>query len=157
MITLFTTHIRPIIDYCSCVWNTGYIQDIHILEAIQRRWTKHVTNLGDMDYGQHLKSLGLLSIQGCLLRADLILYWKILTSRSSIPPSEVFQLALPSCTRGHPLKLMVPRCNTDVCQRSFSVHCIHEWNKLPLAVVLSPSLKVFKRNLAAGRQALSVS
>ena len=24
MVTLFVTHIRPILDYCSCVWNVGY-------------------------------------------------------------------------------------------------------------------------------------
>ena len=25
MFTLFVTHIRPIIDYCSTVWNVGYL------------------------------------------------------------------------------------------------------------------------------------
>ena len=149
MVTLFTSHVRPIIDYCSSVWDVGYIQDIRIIETIQRRWTKRVTGLGDMDYGQRLKSLGLFSIQGRLLRADLIYYWKILTGRSSIPPDAIFQPA-PSCgTRGHPLKLMVPRCNTDVRKRCFAVRCIHEWNKLPHAVVMSPSLYTFKRNLVA--------
>ena len=149
MITLFTTHVRPIIDYCSCVWNTGFIQDIRVLEGIQRRWTKHVSGLGDMDYGQRLKFLGLFSIQGRLLRADIIFYWKILTGRCSISPDGIFQLAPPCGTRGHPLKLAIPRCNTDVRKRSFAVRCIPEWNKLPHAVVMSSSLDVFKRNLTA--------
>ena len=149
MVTLFTSHVRPIIDYCSSVWNTGYIQDIRIIENIQRRWTKHVTGLGDMEYGQRPKSLGLFSIKGRLLRADLIYYWKILTGRSSTPSDAIFQPAPLSGTRGHPLKLMVPRCNTDVRRRCFAVRCIHEWNKLPHGVVMSSSLVTFKRNLAA--------
>ena len=93
MATLFASHVRPIIDYCSSVWNVGYIQDIQIIEAIQRRWTKRVTGLGDMDYGQRLKSLRLFSIQGRLLKADLIYCWKILTGRSSTPSDTIFQLA----------------------------------------------------------------
>ena len=149
MVTLFTSHVRPIIDYCSSVWNVGYIQDIRIIEAIQRRWTKRVTGLGDMDYGQRLKFLGLFSIQGRLLRADLIYYWKILTGRCSIPSDTIFQLAPPCGTRGHPLKLMVPRCNTDVRKRCFAVRCINEWNMLPYAVVMSTSLHTFKKNLVA--------
>ena len=59
MVTLFTLHVHPIIDYCSSVWNVGYIQDIQIIETIQRHWTKCVTGLGDMECGQRLKSLGL--------------------------------------------------------------------------------------------------
>ena len=34
MISLYITHIRPIIEYCSCVWNTGYAQDILLLERV---------------------------------------------------------------------------------------------------------------------------
>ena len=47
MLLLLTTHIRPILEYCSCVWNTGYVQDIYLLERVQRRWTKHIDGMGD--------------------------------------------------------------------------------------------------------------
>ena len=36
MVTLFVSHIRPILDYCSCVWNVGYEGDMLLLEAVQR-------------------------------------------------------------------------------------------------------------------------
>ena len=147
MVSLFTMHIRPIIDYCSGVWNTGYITDARTLEAIQRRWTKQISGLGELDYGMRLKSLALFSIQGRLLRADLILYWKVLTGRSSTPPDVMFQLAPARGTRGHPLKLVVPRCNSDLRKRSFAVRRIDVWNRLPQSVVMSQSLNVFKRTL----------
>ena len=147
MISLFVTHIRPIIDYCSSVWNSGYIHDTRILEAIQRRWTKQISGLRELEYGQRLKSLMLYSIQGRLLRADLILYWKIITGKTSTPPEVLFQLAPTRGTRGHHLKLEVPRCNTDLRRKSFAVRCIGVWNKLPSSVVLSSSLYVFKRAL----------
>ena len=148
MVSLFTMHIRPIIDYCSSVWFTGYLQDIRILEAVQRRWTKQIAGFADLDYGQRLRSLSLYSIQGRLMRTDLIFYWKILTGRSSIPPDVMFQFAPPLGTRGHNLKLSVPCCNTDLRKRSFSVRRISEWNDLPQTVVSASSLNVFKRALA---------
>ena len=116
----------------------GYLQDARILEAVQRRWTKQITGLADLDYRLRLKSLSLYSIQGRLLRTDLILYWKLLTKRSSIPPELMFQLAPRSGTRGHPLKPAVPRCNSDLRKRSFSVRLVSEWNGLPQIVVLAP-------------------
>jgi hypothetical protein len=37
MFSLFSTHIRPLLEYGSQVWNTGYIGDLSLLERIQRR------------------------------------------------------------------------------------------------------------------------
>ena len=42
MTPLFVTHIRPILDYCSTVWNVGYDGDVTLLEGVQRRWTKNI-------------------------------------------------------------------------------------------------------------------
>ena len=35
MLSLFSTHIRPILEYCSCVWSTGYVGDLRLLESVQ--------------------------------------------------------------------------------------------------------------------------
>ena len=43
MVALFISHIRPIIDYCSCVWNVGYVR--RLVESLQRRWTREVLGL----------------------------------------------------------------------------------------------------------------
>ena len=37
IVLLFITHIRPILDYCCCVWKTGYVGNMRMLEAVQRR------------------------------------------------------------------------------------------------------------------------
>ena len=38
-ITLYDSHIRPLIGYGSCVWNVGYIKDESRIERLQRKWT----------------------------------------------------------------------------------------------------------------------
>ena len=72
MIPLFVSHIRPILDYCSVVWNTGFLGDLRRLESIQRRWTREIEGLEGMSYTERLKELELYSVYGRLLRADLI-------------------------------------------------------------------------------------
>ena len=78
MVTLFTSHIRPLLDYCSCVWNVGYLADVRRLESVQRRWTREVAGVGQLDYVSRLRTLGLFSIGGRFLRADLIKLWKVM-------------------------------------------------------------------------------
>ena len=148
MLFLLTTHIRPVLEYGSCLWRTGFVGDMQKLERIQRRWTKRVQGLRDLCYSERLSDLGLFSIQGRLLRADLIQYWKIFHGKSSITPHSMF--AQPQTdTRGHPLKIMVSRANTDIRQRFFSQRCVKLWNSLPAEVVTAQDLQSFKRGLVA--------
>ena len=34
MRTLFSTHVRPIIEHCSCVWHASYIGDLRLLKSV---------------------------------------------------------------------------------------------------------------------------
>lgn len=149
MLQLLVTHIRPVIEYCSCVWNTGYHQDVRLLESVQRRWTKKIEGLQDMDYGSRLRALDLFSVQGRLLRADLIQYWRILNGKSVIEPDDLFlRFPASSRTRGHRLKISHRRTQTEARRRFFSFRHVDEWNCLPEAVVMSLSLSSFKSSLA---------
>ena len=147
MLFLLTTHVRPIIDYCSCLWNVGYIEVLHKLEKIQRNWTKHIEGLSSLSYADRLQSLKLYSIQGRLLRADLIQYWKIFHGKSCLTPGDFFDLSQLSQARGHCFKIFKPHSWTDIRKRFFSVRCITQWNSLPAAAVNSPDLPSFKKIL----------
>ena len=147
MLFLLTTHIRPVLEYCSCLWHTGYIGDLRKLERIQRRWTKRIQDFGTLPYSERLNKLGLFSIEGRLTRADLIQYWKIFHGKSYITPHSMF-VQPQTNTRGHPFKIMVMRANTDIRQRFFSQRCVNLWNSLPVDVVTAPDLQSFKRCLA---------
>ena len=148
LLFFFITHVRPIVEYASCIWNTGYVEDMRTLEQVQRRWTKQVEGLGELPYSERLRKLNLFSVQGRLLRAGLIQYWKILHDKSSIPIEDFFQLAPITGTRGHSLKLQVRRANTEVRKRTFSFRHVLLWNSLPEKVVSAPNVSAFKRLLA---------
>ena len=50
-------------------------------------------------------------------------------------------------TRGHSLKLFVPRFNTDIRASFFSVRVIDIWNGLPEYAVSAESVATFKSHL----------
>ena len=147
MLSLYVSHIRPLIEYASCVWNTGYCGDCRLLESVQRRWTKRIDGLSGVDYGGRLRSLDLFSVKGRLLRADLIKYWKILHGKSG-DLLTMFSLAPRVGTRGHALKLVVPPRSSDVRSRSFSVRRVGVWNGLPADVVQLTDVAHYKQALA---------
>ena len=92
--------------------------------------------------------LNLYSVQGRLIRADLIQYWKIFNEKSHIVPTDLFQLAPQTGTRGHCFKIFLPTIHTDVRKRFFNVRCISTWNSLPQHVVTARSVSCFKKLLA---------
>ena len=149
MLFLLTSHIRPIIEYCSCVWYSGYAADMRLLECIQRRWTKQIEGIGMLSYGERLQTLDLYSVQGRQLRADMIQCWKMFNGKSCLSPDDIFGVQpAQNRTRGHCHKIFVQRPNTDVRKRSFSMRCVRLWNALPEDVVCANDLSTFKRLLA---------
>ena len=149
MVTLFVSHIRPIIDYGSCLWNVGYLGDVRKLESLQRRWTREIDGLSGLDYISRLKDLGLFSVYGRLLRLDLIKIWRAFNSEVDVGLSGLFEMAVSVGTRGHSFKMSIPVCRTEIRRRSFGVRRVLVWNGLPSEVVEAPSVTCFKRRLDA--------
>ena len=147
MVTLFVSHIRPILDYCSTLWNLGYLSDVRRLEGVQRRWTKEVVGLGDLDYLGRLRVLELYSIYGRMFRADLIKIWKAFHADVDVGLHTIFERQIHRSTRGHQFKLSVPRCRSEIRRRFLNVRCVKAWNDLPEHVVEVDSVNVFKGHL----------
>ena len=130
MLSLYVAHIRPLIEFSSCVWNTGYVGDLKLLESIQRRWTRHIDGLENTSYSHRLAILDLYSVRGRLIRADMIKMWKIFHDKCSITPSDLFVMAPNVGTRGHPFKVFRGHAVLEARRRFFSVRCIDVWNSL---------------------------
>jgi len=50
----FTVYVRPVLEYCSPIWNLGDLCDIN---KIQRRFTKRLKGLRSLSYVNRLKAL----------------------------------------------------------------------------------------------------
>ena len=147
MVHIFMSHIRPILEYASTVWNTGYLQDIRRLESIQRLWTRQIKGLEGEEYATRLRVLDMYSVKGRFLRADLIKCWKIFNGKSPIKPTDLWDTSSDSRTRGHRHKIRVKRCEVDARARFFSERVVQDWNSLPDWAVASATMSEFKAAL----------
>ena len=148
MVRLWIAHVRPLIDYCSCMWNTGYIGDMRTVESLQRRWTREIEGMSSLEYGERLRRVGLFSVKGRLLRLDLIKVWKSFNALVDVGMKSLFVRSSDNRTRGHACKLVVPRCHSEARRRYFAVRVVRHWNELPADVVMKSSLDSFKAALA---------
>ena len=147
MTTLWVSHVRPLIEYGSCVWNVGYLGDMRRLESLQRRWTREVDGLGGVEYVRRLHALGLFSVKGRLLRIDLVKVWKCFHSEVEVGLGDLFERARSERTRGHRYKLSIPVCRSEMRRRGFGVRCVETWNSLPVSLVDVSDVVAFKQGL----------
>jgi len=49
-VTLYKSFVRPILEYGNIIWGPHFVLDQLVIEKIQRRATKHVTDLHDLPY-----------------------------------------------------------------------------------------------------------
>ena len=143
LLSIYKMHVRHKLEYGSQIWNLGYLGDLRSLERVQRRWTRGMRGLEALPYSERLQRLGLFSVQGRLLRADLIQTWKIFSGHCAISPVQVFQLDR-SSRRGHSRKIFLPRANLEIRRRFFSIRVIPFWNSLSEDAVSAPTLTIFK-------------
>ena len=67
-----------------------------------------------MEYGYSLRALGLFSISGRLLRADLIKLWRVMRGDLLGELLELVSVAPDSRAGGHRFKLLVPACQSEM-------------------------------------------
>ena len=148
MLNVLTIHLRPVLEYGSPLWNTGYKGDLVLLEAVQRRWTKNIEGLESLPYHARLSHLDLFSVQGRLWRTDMLLCWKIFHGASRIRPEQLFVMAPDVGTRGHAFKILPPHLESEARKRFFATRVISDWNGLPNRVVQATFVESFKRLFA---------
>ena len=77
---LFTTLVRPILEYNNSIWGPHYILDNRKVEKIQRRATRLTPLCHNKSYTERLTQLNLPSLHRRRLRGDLIFLFKILNN-----------------------------------------------------------------------------
>nr|XP_012559709.2 uncharacterized protein LOC105845965 [Hydra vulgaris] len=70
--SLYTTFVRPLLEFAIPAWQPYLQRDIDELEKVQRRATKLVPQLKKISYEKRLKAMGLTTLEKRRARGDLI-------------------------------------------------------------------------------------
>ena len=103
--------------------------------------------MSGMDYVDRLRSMGLYSINGTLLRIDLLILWKSFNSDVVLGLESFPEMAGDVGSRGDRFKLFSPVCRSKVRRRSLVIRIVSMWSSLASMVVEAGSVECFKRSL----------
>jgi hypothetical protein len=143
---LYTTYVRPHLDYCVQAWSPYLVKDRAILEAVQRRATRLVPCLRSLPYPERLRRIGLQDLDTRRLRGDILETYKIVHGIDRLPQNCLFkQHSL--TTRGHSHRFYKPYARTLTRSSFYANRVVNQWNALPENIVCAPSVSACKARL----------
>ena len=147
MVKMFMTHIRPILEYNCEIWSPASLQNIDLVERVQRRFTKRIGGLHSRSYPERLSACGLEPLELRRIKRDLVFVFKLMKNLVDLDFDDYFTYAVDRGLRGNCKKLYPKYARVNVVLNSFNYRVVNVWNSLPDFVVLSRSLNTFKSNL----------
>ena len=154
---LYHTLVKPILEYCSPIWDPHTHKHIKLLEQIQHKAARFVTNTPynrerreDQKSGTTLTNK--LNWPPLLQRRKLqrlTLLYKIHHGQIAIPKEYLPPTAENRTRHSHNKKYQIPYSNIDTHKYSSITRSIPEWNKLPQYVVDLNSTEDFKTAVEA--------
>jgi hypothetical protein len=152
-IRAFMCYVRPLLEYASVVWNPWLLQDINLIENVQRSFTRKVCflcNLPAVSYDERLVLFNMEKLELRRLKFDLIETFKIIHQFTACNLHNVLNLhnsVSVHNTRGHAYKLVINR----TCTSTFKFHFVNRiaavWNFLPSECFSTNLISVFKSRL----------
>ena len=128
---MWTTIIRPHLDYCSQLWSPPEGPTMDKLERLQYFFTGLIPEIRNMSYEERLKKLKITSLQRRYDRYRIFYMWKI--KNGVVPNCGIFESTGSNSRQG--CKFIIPKTPNNkwgrLKDRSFQVMGPRCWNSLP--------------------------
>jgi len=143
---LYTSLVRPHLEYGNVVWHPYLKKDIEMLERVQHRATRIVPGLSKFSYEERLRILDLPTLEYRRNRGDAIEVFKYLHGKYTVDATEILprHQTTGMTTRGNDMKLMKRSCNGQIRANVFGNRVCSAWNYLHQDVVSTSSDNCFK-------------
>ena len=146
---LFTSFVRPHLEYAQAVWSPFLLKHVDLIENVQIRATKLVDGFQNLSYMERLKKLDLQTLAYRRMRGDIIEVYKHFHryDKKSLP-SSFKPRTRPSRQHEFQLHEFTPADGERGLQSNFLYSRItRNWNDLPSKVVKAKTIDAFKNSL----------
>ena len=150
ILNLYKSLVRPHLEYCVQAWRPFLQQDVDNIEKVQRRATKMIPELANLEYSERLKRCKLTTLEIRRYRADLLEVFRIVHGIDELEPNSFFTLRRAREGRNlrcHNFHIEKQRFNLLLRKFCFSQRVIDQWNALPVEAVNAPTVNAFKNHL----------
>ena len=138
--------MRPTFEYCSNLWSPYRISDIVLIESVQKRFTKRLNYMSELQYADRLKELKAEPLEKRRLKCDMLMYYKIIHGLIDLPVEDFFSFRN-GVTRNNGACIYRGPFQSNAERYYFNNRGINAWNALPSSVVNAASPFIFKRLL----------
>ena len=144
-VACYKSMIRPILEYASTVWSPYTKKNILMIEAVQRRAARFVTNTYNQTSSvtAMLFRLGWPSLEQHREIAKTTMMYKILHNMVAVP-FDKYRAPITTYTRGHSQRFHQVAAHVNVYLCSFFPSTIKLWNSLPELVIQARNVE-FKK------------
>ena len=158
LIPLYKTFVRPRLEFAAAAWNPWNEGDIKILEKVQERFVRQISDVRGRTYEERLQSAGLTTLRERRKRGEAIETFKTLNGFNNVDKHAWFQIA-DETTRATRNTTSVSdqgevERKTDILKTEsarletrknfYTVRVVKEWNGLPEMVRRQKSVNSFK-------------
>ncbi|PKU40805.1 hypothetical protein llap_8888 [Limosa lapponica baueri] len=147
ILSLYSTLVRPHLEYWVQLWSPQQKNDMDLLERAQWRAMKIIRGLEHLSCEDRLRELGLFSLEKRRLWGGLITAFQYLKGAYRRDWEGLFIRECSDRMRGNGFKLKERRFSLHTREKFFIVRVVRHWNRLPREAVDAPSLEVFKTRL----------
>jgi hypothetical protein len=145
--TLYKTYIRPHLEFAIQAWSPYHRGDIDKLERVQRRVSKHIQGLTDLEYSERLKVLGWTTLEARRERGDVIFAYQHLHNNVDVDLNWQWQPATDLGTRANNApRLVLPPVVKNCAQREhfYTYRAAKSWRDLPSEIANSTNVNNLK-------------
>ena len=159
LVPLYKTFVRPRLESSVAAWSPWYETDIKLMEKVQERMTRLLSDVKGATYEDRLKEVGLTTLKERRLRGDMIETFKTLKGFNKVEKDKWFtvvgddaratRMTTIVTNEGEIRKenvLQMERARLDVRKNFFTVRATKHWNDLPEEVKRQTSVNAFKNS-----------
>ena len=158
LVPLYKTFVRPKLEHAVAAWSPWLEGDKEILEKVQKRLVRLISDKRGETYKERLASIGLTTLTERRSRGDMIETFKTLNGFNRVEKENWFQFRSISSNRATRSTVSITdneqreRSNVlyketvrlDTRKNFFSVQVVAQWNQLPDQVKEQKSINAFK-------------